>query len=662
MSTLQPLYEVKERLESAAIAGTGLLGEDFRLRRSAENMKPLAAASPVFAKISSGLESLLAAPAEQRPTLLLDLLGLVDAVAYTQGSCGMSGELEDLPTAGGTYQQISYGQIQPLLTALTTTGSGRMEIIQSTWEAHPEYFTDFRVLPTVVAGLGDSYGEIAELNTQILKKTGSAVLPMLQADFDPAGGRAMARRVEVAAAVGGPEATPWLREILPEAKKDVRTAALLALGVDRANTGMLLELAKLERGKNRDAVLEALAKQDGEAVQKFWAAELKKNSCSVKFLRDTDTEWAAALVASGLRELLERMAAAGGPIPAEVQTELSGWCFAIGKKTSPPMLDFWCWACGQMEAFDGFRNEKDGPIFMGVRLTDSLLYTLCVTGPGPVCDFCLNVWRENPNITRYLIHSFLASLMVRPAAEVYDTYARYILTGDPGTATPAQRTLNNVLLRALTWVTRREELKCYWVKENSDRIYLDPESRQGVPTAEPLDRRWIPLLTSATLPELAGKYAPYGGISGGEVVCRFDILVMDLIDREDPGQCAEGISYFRRRMLEIPPEKGRGADSGGAYAYSFYLVQLGGSPKGVLGEAMAQRPGRHYAYYFWHILSEVSKSLPAEEVAQMMEEVQYNICFRKEDLTLLGRAVPATTAALRAGKPFPEWDEWWKMR
>ena len=33
---LQPLYDVKERLEQAAIAGTGLLGEDFRLRRAAE--------------------------------------------------------------------------------------------------------------------------------------------------------------------------------------------------------------------------------------------------------------------------------------------------------------------------------------------------------------------------------------------------------------------------------------------------------------------------------------------------------------------------------------------------------------------------------------------------------------------------------------------------
>ena len=35
---LQPLYEVKTRLEQAAIAGTGLLSEDFRLQRAGEEL------------------------------------------------------------------------------------------------------------------------------------------------------------------------------------------------------------------------------------------------------------------------------------------------------------------------------------------------------------------------------------------------------------------------------------------------------------------------------------------------------------------------------------------------------------------------------------------------------------------------------------------------
>ena len=248
---LQPLYDVKERLEQAAIAGTGLLAEDFRLSRAAEAMKPLAAASPVLGRIDAGLTKLLSAPAEERAGLLLDLLALVDAVAYTQGKTGAEGELVPLPAGSGQYQELTYGQLQPLLTALTSTGGGRMEVIQSAWNNHPEFFTDYRVLPAVVAGLGDSYGELAELNVSILKEVGPIVLPLLKEDFDPAGKKAMARRVELISALEGAEATPWLREMLPQAKRDVRAAVIRALGADSGDASLLLDLAKSERGDSR---------------------------------------------------------------------------------------------------------------------------------------------------------------------------------------------------------------------------------------------------------------------------------------------------------------------------------------------------------------------------------------------------------------------------
>ena len=94
---LQPLYDVQERLEHAAVAGANLLGEDFRLKRAMEGLAPLAAASPVFGKISAALEGLLSAPPEGRGGRLLDALSLVDAVAYTQGKTGCPGALEPLP-------------------------------------------------------------------------------------------------------------------------------------------------------------------------------------------------------------------------------------------------------------------------------------------------------------------------------------------------------------------------------------------------------------------------------------------------------------------------------------------------------------------------------------------------------------------------------------
>lgn len=49
---LNPVYELQERLHAAIIAGANLLQEDFRLKRAIEAIKPLAAASPVFAMLN----------------------------------------------------------------------------------------------------------------------------------------------------------------------------------------------------------------------------------------------------------------------------------------------------------------------------------------------------------------------------------------------------------------------------------------------------------------------------------------------------------------------------------------------------------------------------------------------------------------------------------
>ena len=232
---LQPLYDVKSRLEQAAIAGTGLLAEDFRLRRAGEELKPLAAASPVFGKIHQGLAGLLAAPREEQGGLLLDLLALTDAVVYTQGVSRADGALEPLPPGCGVYLPLSYSQLNPLLAALTGKGGGRLAVIKSVQETHPAFLGDFRVLPALISGLGDSYGELAELNAQILKGLGPAPLPLLKEGFDPAGKKDMARRVEVISAIEGAAATPWLREVLPQSKKSVRGAVIEALGENPEN-------------------------------------------------------------------------------------------------------------------------------------------------------------------------------------------------------------------------------------------------------------------------------------------------------------------------------------------------------------------------------------------------------------------------------------------
>lgn len=635
---LQPLYDVKARLEQAAIAGTGLLGEDFRLQRAAESLKPLAAASPVFGKIDGGLRALLSAPAEERAGLLLDLLALVDAVAYTQGKTGMAGELEPLPTGGGTFQQISYGQLNPLLTALTTTGGGRLEVIQSAWEDHPEFFTDYRVLPAVVDGLGDSYSEIAELNAKILKQSGPAALPLLKEGFDPAGNRAMARRVEVASALEGAGATPWLREILPQAKKDVRAAVLTALGEDAKNLSLLLELAQTEKGANRDAVLKALAGQEGEPVASFWAREVEKHSQSVKFLEPSNEEWAIQLVASGLRRRLEQFLDGGKRPSYEEGTDLTTWCWSLGHKDSPAMLDFWRWADSRMEDIDQLKDEKDRSFFFGVKLTDRLLDILRHTGPGPLRDYCIGLFDSHPAMTRYLQISFLAAVLSLPAAEVFEKYGPCILTEEPAEDAERKKTLNTVLLRALGDV---------WWYPQGERYNVFG----GQPAAEPLDIRWIERLTQAVYTDVQrrGRTSPFAYY--WEDVPEFDRTLMRLVNQSD-GRCRElMIPYLRKRLEEM----------GLPYHYSRWLIQLGGSPRGLLGKALAKNPKANHLYTVWQLMYDVWQALSADETIALLEEVLAEGAFQKQAAPHIQKAIPWTIEQLRAGKDFPSNIDWSKM-
>ena len=519
---LQPLYDVKARLEAAAIAGTGLLEEDFRLKRAAEGLKPLAAASPVLGKIGAGLNKLLSAPAGERSGLLLDLLALVDAVVYTQAKTGLDGALEPLPAGDGRYQELSYGQLNPLLSALTGTGGGRMSQIRDTWEAHPEFFGDFRVLPALVSGLGESYAELAELNMEIMKAQGSQVLPLLKEGFDPAGKKEMARRVEVIAALEGAEATPWLREVLPQAKKDVRGAVILALGTDPENVPRLLDLSRTERGSSREAVLRALARHDGEEVRAFWTAEVAKTPEHVEFLKDNWTQWASDLAAAAFRSLLEEALPAKGrdtQITYEGLLTLNCVQAAVLGKSSPAMLDCWRWIDSQLPALSKVkRGQGVRHVDLGNGLPVWLLNSLCAAGSGPLCGLCRELWEKNRDSACYLPHAILAGLFTRPAAEVYEEFLPYV---ERSVGVRKAQALEDTFAH-IFWSQREG---CYQVCR--DR-YRTP-SGDAVPLAGPLDRRWFDLLFK--IPNIE------------DILCR-------LVPPEDEELKEKLINYQYRKILE----------------------------------------------------------------------------------------------------------------
>ena len=101
-----PINELRERLRAAAMAGTSLLAEDFRLKRTYEAFKPLEAASPVFAKVGQLTERLLSNDILNPQGLLLEAVSLTDAVICTLGVVEIKGEVEQLHAA---YEEENTG-------------------------------------------------------------------------------------------------------------------------------------------------------------------------------------------------------------------------------------------------------------------------------------------------------------------------------------------------------------------------------------------------------------------------------------------------------------------------------------------------------------------------------------------------------------------------
>ncbi|MBD5161410.1 MAG: hypothetical protein HDT14_05230 [Oscillibacter sp.] len=378
MSSLQPLYDVKERLEAAAIAGVGLLDEDFRLRRAAEAMKPLAAASPVFGRISAGLEQLLAAPPKERAGLLLDTLALVDAVAYTQGKSGMEGELIPLPAGCGTCLSLSHGQLSPLLNALTGTGGRREAVVRLAWENHPEFFRDFRVLPALIAGLGDSSGGMADQNAGILKQLGPSVVPLLKENFDPRGKRAMARRVEVIDAIAGGRETEWFLAQLTDAGRDVRAPLIYTLRHSEENFERIKTFCKSEKGECQEKAIQAMVCLTGPAAAAYTRELAKKKPETVlQALSGSDNPLHGDLIADLMGMQLDKIFAKDAPNWGTVLWQgLEALFQACLGKDSPAMLELYrelaAWYAGErsrwksnLSAFQNRRNVTQLAPFLG---------------------------------------------------------------------------------------------------------------------------------------------------------------------------------------------------------------------------------------------------------------------------------------------------------
>lgn len=306
---IAPIYELQTRLRSAAIAGVHLLQEDFRLKRAAEAVKPLEGASPVFAKLSQQMTTLLSADCANPVVVLLDTLALADAVICTLGTVDAAGEIQPLALDAMTDLKIvnaPCSKVKALIEALTTSGSGNYAFVQNMHKSSPEIFQDYRLRHAMVQALGASYAELAEMVKEWLIEDSASILPLLKRDFDPKGKKEMQRRLEVIYAIAGKKENDFYLQMLANAGKDIRTELIKILGDEPSNKDLFLDMVNTEKSKNKQIVLNHLAgMQDDRIDAIFEKMASKKPEDVCEYLITSTTEGASRIIVQICMELLQ---------------------------------------------------------------------------------------------------------------------------------------------------------------------------------------------------------------------------------------------------------------------------------------------------------------------------------------------------------------------
>ncbi|MEK3793958.1 HEAT repeat domain-containing protein [Paenibacillus sp. FSL R7-0204] len=302
MSTalLQELHQEYRRLY---IAGSELAAGDFRLKRLLPQFQQLGERSPVFKKLGEGITALIEPGSPDGPAPGIQLQEntlLLESVLYTQGTTTVDGTTGPLPVRKFTLQtNQTYRKLAPVLEALTTTGSGRYEIVLDAYKEG--VFEDLRLLPLAVSALNDPYSELAEYaKNHILPSYGPEIAGYLLETFNPAGGRSEVRKLEVIAQAGASSHLDVIVQSAENGSDEIRAAAIKCLGEYEEYTGLLLGWSADKKKIIREAAYTALAAGG--------SAEGAERLIEV-FSQKKDREMLAAVLAGGhSAEVSDRLA------------------------------------------------------------------------------------------------------------------------------------------------------------------------------------------------------------------------------------------------------------------------------------------------------------------------------------------------------------------
>jgi hypothetical protein len=254
------LTQVYDEMRRLAIAGSAVAPGDFRLRKLIPPLEKSGEKAPVFAKVAQAVQAVVDSNDKTASAALLELTTLVNAILYTQGETGIVGELKALDTTdlGCQSTQASARTLKPLLEALSSTGSGRMELVRDAFDRGT--FKDLRLIKPALDAIDDPYPEIGEfIAEKVLPLYGKAILPELRAKLDIKGRGGHIKRLQLMHHLDAEGTREVVQQALNDGSKEMRVAAIECLGTAGDDLVFLLEQSRAKAKDVRAAAFRALA-------------------------------------------------------------------------------------------------------------------------------------------------------------------------------------------------------------------------------------------------------------------------------------------------------------------------------------------------------------------------------------------------------------------
>ncbi len=265
--SIAALNQVYDEMRRLAIAGSNLASDDFRLKKLLPPLEQAGAKTPVFAKVAQAIQRVVD-PANKAPSeALVELSTLVTAILYTQGETGVKGTMRDIATQDFQLPTTTTSArvIKPLIEALTTTGSGRLEIIRDAHERGA--FKDLRLVKLAVGALDDVYAEIADfVADHVLPTFGRAIYQDLHDGLDLKGKGSHVRRLRLMHQLDAETTRPLVEQALECGSAEMKVAALGCLKGSKDHLSYLLEQTAARSKEVRRAAFDGIGEVSDASV------------------------------------------------------------------------------------------------------------------------------------------------------------------------------------------------------------------------------------------------------------------------------------------------------------------------------------------------------------------------------------------------------------